>query len=174
MSKRFNLKVIGEVTEYGDLAFLETHRLKNGKPFPDSYKAFVREYGYGRALGEWLIYIPMGEYGDSWSVRSQEIRGAYINYVMSGDIWWELEPDGSVELMIRMIPFAMSENGYYLFWDIERGEGNEFEIYMTDFRGMGFRRVGASLYAVIEKMTGSGLVVKPLPQTFECLTANKE
>jgi hypothetical protein len=77
----------------------------------------------------------------------------------------------------RLAPFAQSENGYYLFWDPEIMEYNEFDIYMTDFRGGGLRKTGKTLYEVLKKMTHPKYYKEffpffqkePLPDIFECL-----
>ena len=117
----FNLTIVGQPTEFGDDTFLETYRFSNGRAFPHSYKSFVRSLGYGLLMGQFHIYIPMETYGDSWHTRSNSIKSTYYQDLLNDDIWFDLEPDGSVELLKRLVPFAASDNGYYLFWDIESG-----------------------------------------------------
>ncbi|MGY5252928.1 hypothetical protein [Sphingobacterium spiritivorum] len=117
----------------------------------------------------------MGDYGDSLFVRSEEIKNTYIEDVYNNDIWFELEPDGSPELLKRLFPFASSENGLYLFWDYESNpEPHEFDIYLTDFRGTGFKKVGESLYRVIDNLTHNGpqytpVFDNPKKRIFKCL-----
>ncbi|MDR2285615.1 MAG: SMI1/KNR4 family protein [Sphingobacterium sp.] len=170
----FRLKIVGQPTEFGDLAFLDSYRFPSGQSFPDSYKAFARSLGYGLLLGQFHVYIPMGDYGDSWNVRSKGIQSTYYQDVLDDDIWFDLEPDGSVALLKRLVPFAASDNGYYLFWDVESGVDNEFDIYITDFRGTGFRKVGETLYEVIQNLTSDSIIQRmpfekeALPDTFEC------
>lgn len=174
-SQIFDLKLSGTPLDFGDTQSLETYRFPNGKGFPDSYKDFVLTYGYGVALGEFLIYIPMEDYGDSLFVRSEEIKSTYIEDVYNNDIWFELEPDGSPELLKRLLPFASSENGLYLFWDYESNpQPHEFDIYLTDFRGTGFKKVGGSLYRVINNLTHNGsehtpVFNNPKERIFKCL-----
>ena len=105
-------------------------------------------------MEEFHIYLPMGEYGDSVFVRTEEIKNTYIEDVYNNDIWFDIEPDGSPELLKRLFPFASSDNGLYLFWDYESKSDKEMDIYLTDFRGIGFRNVGKSLYEVIDNLTG--------------------
>lgn len=173
--KNFGLEVSGTASEFGDRAKLDSFRFANGKKFPDSYKKFVQQYGYGLALGQFNIYLPMAGYGDCLLLRSEEIKGTYINDVLNDDIWFDLEPDGSPALLMRLFPFASSDNGFYLFWDPESGSDTELDIYLTDFRGTGFIKAGDSLFDLIENLTGSGyksvlpFTAQPLPKTFKCL-----
>ncbi|SDK63236.1 hypothetical protein SAMN04487898_11030 [Pedobacter sp. ok626] len=171
VDKEFNLQITGTPTEFGDVGELENYRFSNGKGFPRSYKEFALVYGYGLTLEEFHIYLPMGKYGDSLCIRTEEIKSTYIRDVDNNDIWFDLEPDGSANLLKRLFPFASSDNGLYLFWDYE----NDFEIYLTDFRGIGFRKVGKSMYEMIENLTGDNYRYflpfsdKPLARTFKCL-----
>lgn len=171
------LEVSSGKPEHGNTEFLHTHTFPNGKPFPRSYQDFVTAYGYGLSLGLFLIYIPLNDYGDSWNVRSEEIQGTYIDDLEEEEEpWFDLEPDGSIELMKRVVPFAASENGHYLFWDIENGKDGEFDIYITDFRGMGIIKAAGDLNEFIEKATDAGrfkevlpFAEKPLQRTFKPL-----
>ncbi|WP_437921541.1 SMI1/KNR4 family protein [Sphingobacterium sp. LRF_L2] len=171
-----DLTQIGIATEFGDLNTLENFRFPNGLGFPTSYKNFVLKYGYGVALGEFHIYLPMGSYGDSLFVRSSEIQNTYINDVNENDIWFDLDPDGSPDLLKRLFPFASSDNGLYLFWDPSSDGDQEFDIYITDFRGIGFRKVGQSLNELFDNLTESNFrnflpfSSQPLPKTFRCLS----
>lgn len=54
------LKIIGNPTILGDLDFLENFRFPNKRKFPISYKRFVKEYGYGKALEDGLSIFPWG------------------------------------------------------------------------------------------------------------------
>lgn len=170
---KFNLPLEGTPTEFGNLNELERFRFENGQPFPTSYKDFVHKYGYGLTAGQFIIYIPMDDYGDSWNLRSNFIKSTYYNDVINNDIWFDLKPDATIEILKCLVPFSMSENGYYLFWDIESFTNNECDIYITDFRGTGFRRIGRTLYEVIDKLT-SPMPIPPftkgaLPAIFRCL-----
>jgi len=174
-NKEFNLEIIGTPTEFGNITELESFRFSNGKGFPESYKRFVKQYGYGLALEEFHIYLPMENYGDSLFVRTEGIKNTYIDDVNNDDIWFSIAPDGSPELLKRLFPFASSDNGLYLFWDPELGTDNEFDIYLTDFRGIGFRKIGQSLYEAVDNLTGSNFKEflrfssEPLARNFKCL-----
>jgi len=178
VNKYFGLALTGIPTEFGDLTALDDFTFPNGRSFPTSYKEFVLTYGYGLALGEFHIYLPMGEYGDSLFVRTAAIKNTYIADVELGDIWFDIASDGSPELLKRLFPFACSDNGYYLFWDCDSASAHEFDIYLTDFRGVGFRKAGRSLYELVDNLTGHHKTFlpfssNPLPRTFKCLTKVK-
>lgn len=173
---KFNLQSTSAPMEHGNLEVLEKFQFSNGRGFPNSYKQFVKQYGYGVTMDQFHIYIPMDDYGDSLDIRSKEIKSTYYEDVLKNDIWFDLEPDGTVALLKRMIPFASGTNGYYLFWDPD-SQGFEFDIYLTDFRGSGFRKIGNSLFEAIDHLTCMDTYKKylpfssePLPLTFKPLT----
>lgn len=101
-NKGFSLQVDCVPTEFGDLEALENFKFSNGIGSPHSYKEFVLTYGYGLALGEFHIYLPMDVYGDSLFVRTAEIKNTYIDDVERNDIWFEIAPDGSPDLLKRL------------------------------------------------------------------------
>ena len=117
----------------------------------------------------------MDNYGDSWNIRTGEIKQTYYNDIENNNIWFDLEPDGNIEILKRLVPFSATENGDYLFWDLEDITGNEFTIYTTDFR-TGFRKVGNTLYEILEKLVSKNyyrevlpFLQEPLPNIFKCL-----
>ncbi len=171
------INVIGEPTIFGNLEYLESHRFINGLPFPNSYKKFVREYGYGLLLGQFHIYIPMDSYGDSWNVKSNSIKATYYTDLVNNDIWFELKPDASIEIAKNLVPFGSSDNGYYVFWDIESFLEGEYDIYITDFRGTGFRKIGKTLEEVIRKFVTNidflPFLTARSPNIFQCYTSLK-
>jgi hypothetical protein len=157
----FSLEIKGTPKEHGNIVELETHTFDNGAHFPKSYRDFAKELGYGLLMDRFLIYIPMDEYGDSWNVRTEEIRDTYIDDLEDYDED-DMEPDGSIELMETWVPFASSENGDYLFWDIRKEKNGEFDIYITDFRS-GIIKAAKDLYELIEKLGDPKKFKKVLP-----------
>lgn len=142
--------------EKGPVSLEELHafRIEDGTSFPASYIRFAEQYGFGVTCGQFLIYMPMGNHCDSISKRSRAIRSTYEDVLGNpNNVWFPLEPDMHFEKLKRLIPFAGSENGYYLFWDTQRSAPDEMDIYITDFRGLGFIRAAGNLYELIEKMT---------------------
>ncbi|GAL82603.1 hypothetical protein JCM19274_5678 [Algibacter lectus] len=96
----------------------------------------------------------MNEYPDSFFIRNEEIISTYQDVLNNEDeLWFDLEPGIIYDQLKNLIPFAMSENGHYLFWDIENGENDEFDIYITDFRGLGFTKIANNLYEFFDKIT---------------------
>ena len=135
---------------------LNSFRFNDGSAFPVSYIEFAQQFGYGITCGEFMIYVPMGDYCDSFSNQNKAIKSTYSDVLKNpDDVWFPLEPDADFETLSRLIPFGKSENGYYLFWDSKRSSPNEMDIYITDFRGLGFVKAAGNLYELIAKMTNS-------------------
>lgn len=112
----YNLEIISYSQVFADSKYLKEFRFANGKPFPYSYQIFVDQFGWGRALNNYLIYIPSNpNFHDSWQQAREDISSTYINNI---DEYIGYYPNDLLSLMERMEPFARSESGYYLFWDI--------------------------------------------------------
>lgn len=161
-----------------DTAYLQAHRLADGQGFPPSYQAFATELGWGRLGGLWLIYVPLGPYPDSWLVQSPNIRQAMDAFyaAMEHDPLF-VEPDGYEGIEQSLVPFASSENGEYLAWDLgHRDAGGELPIYVIASRMGGIRYGAGNLQQWLEKCTDAE-AVKPmlgpghqaLPAVFEPL-----
>ena len=164
---KFNLNILNGRQEHGDLPALYSHVFPNGRKFPASYVQFAEQFGYGLACNSFIVYIPMGDHGDSWEVQNPIFKERFLDVLEWGDPEELKEdilyPDGSIELLQRAEPFAKSEQGEYLFWDIESGNGDEFDIYITDFKGLGFTRAAASLFGFFEKITSASTYKDLLP-----------
>jgi hypothetical protein len=162
-----------------DTAYLATHQLPDNLGFPPSYQEFAQVFGWGRLGGLFLIYVPLGDHPDSWLVRSPYIRTAMDEFYaeMELDDLFLLEPDGYLGLEKSLLPFAMSENGEYLAWDMaKRGPDNELPIYVIASRMGGLRYGGANLNEFVESCLSEQKVTQvlgpsytPLPPTFEPL-----
>jgi hypothetical protein len=172
----FFLNKINNVFTSGDTLSLNNFSFSNGVSFPKSYIDFVENYGYGLAANLFIIYIPMDNYPDSFSVRSKEIISTYEDVLCDEkELWFDLEPDIIYRQLKNLIPFAMSENGEYLFWDIDKEKSStELDIYITDFRGLGFTKVAENLYEFFHKVTSENgfqevlpFSQKPLPKVFK-------
>ena len=147
----------------GENAILHDFTFKNGRKFPFSYVSFVRQYGYGLSCGLFIIYIPMGDYPDSFFIRSKEIISTYQDVLDNKEnLWFDVAPDLEYSRLKDLIPFGVSENGDYLFWDIMSKE-DEMDIYITDFRATGFLRVASDLYELFYKVTSPDRYKEVLP-----------
>jgi hypothetical protein len=152
---------------------LERFRLPGNLALPPSYQDYAQHLGYGLTCGLFLIYIPMGDHCDSLKVRSQVLSRVNRDSVEQGIM--DFDPDGSAELVLRLFPFAISENGDVLGWDLEKARGGEYPIYKIGSRAYGVRKAGRSLYEFIEscldkriqKIMGPGY--SPLPPKFKPL-----
>jgi len=158
---------------FGDEISLATFRFENGAPFPPSYLSFCRELGYGRLCDLFLIYIPLGEHPDSFLLQSEEMKDLFISYI-DPPLYAIQEVPGGVELIKNAVPFARSENGEFLFWDIRNQlPDGEFPIYFTDFSN-GISLAGNSIPEFIKNVTSPDrfksilkFYPKPLNNTFE-------
>lgn len=168
----FNLINHNTNIERGDMSSLESYVFENGRKLPKSYVDFVEQYGYGLSCGLFIIYIPMDKYPDSLFVRSKGIIGTYQDVLDDEEkLWFDIKPDLSYKQLKDLIPFSMSENGHYLFWDINsQKETNEFDIYISDFRGIGFVKVAKNLYDFFRDVTSESNFKKVLPFTSSPLT----
>jgi hypothetical protein len=125
-----------------------------GTPFPPSYTEFVSRFGYGLLCDRFLVYPPMGDYPDSFSQQSPGIRDALLQtlHLDDRDYDFQLAPDGSPELVQRLVGFATGENGESLFWDLRPGGPAEAPIYVTG-SGLGLRFGGHDLRDLITRLT---------------------
>jgi len=51
------------------------------------WEDFVRQYGYGLSCGLFIIYIPMGDYPDSFFIRSKEIISTYQDVLDNKEVF---------------------------------------------------------------------------------------
>jgi hypothetical protein len=162
-----------------DPSELEALQLAEGFQLPPSYRDFATRFGYGLLCDLLIIYIPMEGEGDSLRVRHQELRETMEQTLEDG--LFEFEPDGSPELVSRLLPFGISENGHTLAWDpTERTGSGECMIYVIGSKFLAVRRATPDLYSFIEhcldervrKMLGSGYA--PLPARFRPMKAGWE
>ena len=118
---KYNLKISLSEKTSANTDELTSFRFADGSAFPVSYVDFAQQFGYGITCGEFIVYIPRGDYCDSFLNQSKAIKNTYCDVLEKpDDVWFPLEPDADFEILRRLIPFAKSENGYYLFWDSER------------------------------------------------------
>ncbi|MGI4887025.1 MAG: SMI1/KNR4 family protein [Janthinobacterium lividum] len=159
-----------------DADCLRTYKLADGNGFPPSYIDFATQLGWGRLCGLLLVYVPLGQYPDSWLVQSPRIRQSMNEFYeeMEHDPFL-LEPDGYEGIERSLIPFARSENGEYLAWDVaHRDAAGELFIYVIASRMGGIRKGAENLHqfskrctdnAAIKTMFGPGY--QALPAIFE-------
>lgn len=145
-----------------------------GVPFPPSYTDFVKRLGYGLLCNRFIVYPPLGHYGDSFYEQSQGIKWALGETLNMSDTSYDflLEPDGSKELIPRLVGFATGENGESLFWDVKPNGPAEYPVYLSG-RGMGIRYGGDDLNDFVARVTNEHAFktvmrfdTEPLPLTF--------
>lgn len=175
----FELKLVNSYIQPQILKDLEDFRFENGRKFPRSYREFAGKYGYGRVLDLFLIYIPMKNYPDSIFVQSRAIKNTYQDILDNKtQCWFDLGEHITLETLNNLYPFAKSENGDYLFWDIESG-ADEMDIYLSNFRGIDFVPVAKSLDEFFVVATTDTLFHQfplkfgsPLPKKFQPITVH--
>ena len=109
-------------------------RISNDWELPPSYLEFTREVGFGRLLGLFLSYIPMG--ANSPFCDSLEHRIAYWKNIFQEYVdlaIFDEDEDEEMELLANAEPFMVSENGEVVFWDIRKSQNGEYPIYLVDF-----------------------------------------
>lgn len=112
---------------------LDAFRFPDGGGFPDSYREFVRSFGWARTFGLWLIYPPvLPGYADGRG-RAENLtarfRAGYRDGRAEG-FDWMVEPDGDWALTETLEVFGWSENGDALLWDVStRDDRGEFPVW---------------------------------------------
>ena len=173
--KNFDLQIKGSISNGADVVALHSFTFDNGRRFPASYIAFVEEFGYSICCDLFLVYIPMVNHQDSFFIRSEQIISTYQEVLDDeNELWFDLGQDLTYAQLKNLVPFSMSENGHYLFWDICHGADREFDIYLTHFKGIAFTRVAGDLFELFQKLTSTknfkGILPfssRPLPKVFK-------
>lgn len=143
------LQLASAVTVTAAKEQLDSVALTGGFSLPDSYRDFAMRFGYGVLCEMFIIYIPMGDYGDSVTVRCLALKRMFAETVAE-DIF-EYEPDGSPELVARLVPFGISENGHTLAWDPDSKGKRESVIYAVAPKCLAVRKAAPDLYTFLEK-----------------------
>jgi len=118
---------------------------------PASYREFCEQFGFGLLFGFFLFYVP-GSGPDSLEVRSAELRGMLQVGVDEG--LFDYKPDGSKDLVTRLLPFGSSENGHTIAWLVPRGNARssevELELYLIASRYNGVRKLASSFREFVD------------------------
>ena len=147
---------------------------------PPSYLQFVQEIGFGRLLGLFLAYIPLGEnssYCDALESRNAYWKSIFQMYLKEYPdmLFIEQEADNK-ERLANAEPFLFSENGEVVFWDSRnRDDKGECPIYLVDF-STGIYLAGNTFKEFILNLTDKAKVKSilkfeddPLLRTFDPL-----
>lgn len=147
---------------------------------PPSYLQFAQEIGFGRLLGLFLTYIPMGEntpYCDALEHRNAHWKEIFQMYLKEypDRLFLKKEADNK-ERLANAEPFLFSENGEVVFWDSRnRDDKGECPIYLVDF-STGIYLAGNTFKEFILNLTDKAKVKSilkfeddPLLRTFDPL-----
>ena len=78
----YDLKILNTSQVLADKKYLKEFKFANGKSFPYSYQSFAAQFGWGRVLDNYLIYIPLNpKFHDSWQNAREDIKSTYINNI---------------------------------------------------------------------------------------------
>ena len=149
--------------------------ISNDWKLPPSYLEFTREVGFGRLLGLFLSYIPMG--ANSPFCDALEHRNAYWKKIFQEYVDLAIfDEDEEMELLANAQPFMASENGEVVFWDVRKYQNVEYPIYLLDF-SVGIYFAGNNFQEFITNLTSETTYksilkfhTEPLLPTFEPLS----
>lgn len=173
------LQLLGPTLATADETALAQTRLAGGFGLPASYRDFARTYGYGLLCGLLIIFVPIPDCDEDDLVTRSPALGAFFREGIAEE-WFEYEPDGSPDLVARLVPFGISENGHFLAWNPAEITGpDEAMIYVVSPKFLAVRRAAPTLYELIagcldervKQILGSGYA--PLPATFRPLVPYK-
>jgi hypothetical protein len=129
-------------------AALDEAEAEIGVSLPPSYREFAKRFGYGILFRLYIIYIPM-EGEDSLTERNAVLRNVLEIGVTEKIV--DYKPHGSPELLLRLVPFGVSESGDILGWDPAERSGQELAIYLIGPRNAGVTRSASDLYDFVNK-----------------------
>jgi hypothetical protein len=136
------IEVQGEIHHAPDDARITAWEEQQDFRLPNSYKVFARTFGYGLFMNFFIIYVPM-EHPDSLEKRSDDLK-----WVLETGLKEKIfiyEPDGSPDLIEKLVPFGSSENGDIVAWDPTDTNDEEYAIWVSRTRYDGIFRVASNL-----------------------------
>lgn len=138
-----------------DFSALGSFRFADGLGYPDSYRAFISEYGWARTFGLWLIYPPVRPGYADGRQRAENLTERFLASYLDGqaeEFDWMVEPDGTWETATSLRVLGWSENGDALLWDTSaRRADGEFPVWES--RGCdSLHLLGATLTDALPRM----------------------
>ena len=137
---------------------------------PPSYQDFAATYGLGLAFGRTILFVPLPGHPEDLAHRSPSAR-TFTNRCIDDDLV-EYEPDGDEQLVRRLVPFGISEDGHHFGWDPDEHTDGEHAIYVLGSKMLSVTRAAADLYELFARCaddrvrTTLGSGYRPLPPTF--------
>jgi len=171
-----SLQLLAPVTATVDTDTLAQIHLADTFALPASYRAFAATYGYGLLCNLLILFVPIPECGEDDLMWRSPALSAFFHEGIDEE-WFEYEPDGSPELVGRLIPFGISENGHFLAWNPDEPTGpDEAMIYVVGPKFLAVWRAAPTLYDFVamcldERVKGVlGIGYTPKPATFKPIT----
>ena len=116
-----------------------------GLELPPTYREWVRRFGCGEVADLIVLFVPLldAEHPDDLRAWSRGKREFLLEGVR--EKYFEYAPDGTEELVARLVPFGLSTNGHVFAWDpAQATEGGEFVVYAIGSKMLAVRRAAAS------------------------------
>ena len=141
---------------------------------PDSYRELATTLGWGRCFPGvgLLLYVPFADVPDALGVWAPEQAEFFVECLDAG--LWELEPDGDEDLVRRLVPFGISENGHAFAWDPTDPSGpGECWIYSIGSKMLSVTKAAPDLFTFLDACTDDrvrrvlGPGYEPLVPVFE-------
>lgn len=170
-----NLQITDKLTRTNYVVDFDNAQQLMEVAFPPSYKQFATKYGFGLTGELLLIFIPLvnkvgKEYPDSVTKRSLNLKGMLLEGV--GKEYFEYEPDGSPDLLKRLTPFGISENGHTICWDTgDIDNDGEYRIYIIGSKLLSVTKGPYGLDAFINECQDLTRVKSLLGPGYEPLSA---
>ena len=127
------LQVLKPAKIFGDPNELANFRFANGRGFPASYQRFATQYGWGRSLGNYLVYIPTKpHYCDSWQQARAVVKSSYIHDLDEYEGFFSAQ---HVCLMARMEFLPKAKPARICFGILKAGRATTNSIFMLSTSG---------------------------------------
>ncbi|WP_434391129.1 SMI1/KNR4 family protein [Melittangium boletus] len=169
------LEVLGAQRFTASDALLDTASEALGLTFPPSYREFAKRYGFGEVSDMFVVHVPVPAGATPGCAGLLEVSRQLSRELLEMDAAPPLDvhPDGTRELVRRLVPFGKSRNGDVVAWDpVAPSGGGELWLYLVSMRGGDVHRAAPNLAVFLAKTLEPGLggmlerMQTQLPATF--------
>ncbi|HEX5748980.1 MAG TPA: SMI1/KNR4 family protein [Archangium sp.] len=154
------LEVLGAQRFTVSDALLDTASEALGLRLPASYREFAKRYGFGAVSGMFVVHVPVPAGATPGCAGLLEVSRQLSGELAEMDASQPLNvhPDGTQELVRRLVPFGESVNGDVVAWDpAAPSGGGELWLYLVSMRAGGVYRAAPNLAVFLAKTLEPGL-----------------
>lgn len=149
------LKVNRQSALQADSDTMKRIRLPDGRPLPKSYQDFCSELGFGKLFNLFEVFVPLKDENAPYALQSQiaQMKLMFLDYIHP---FLGAGPEAAeITLLEHAVPFARSDEGQYLYWDLSKSlENGEYPIRYAYFSmQITGTPAGNSMAELIENMT---------------------